>query len=91
MHPGSPRRNQKVRLDQNYLFRVRSVVDEQGKLKEAKYGKLHDDFDFGYAESNKVLLAFTYYLNPDGTRNLEFDPTRNLFKELSPMEEVHDP
>ena len=91
MHPGTPRQNQKVRLDQNYFVRVRSVVDEQGKLKEAKYGKLYGDFDFGYAESNKVLLTFTYYLNPDGTRNLEFDPAKNLFTDLSSREQVHEP
>lgn len=91
MHPGSPRRNQEIQPDQNYFFRVRSVVDEQGKIKDAKYGKLHGDFDFGYADSNKVLLTFTYYLNPDGTRNMEFDPSRNLFTDLPSAEQVRDP
>lgn len=91
MHPGSLRQNQRVRLDQNYIFRVRAVVDGQGRLKEAMYGKIHGDFDFGYVDADKVLLAFTYYLNPDGTRNLEFNPSQNLFPDLKSTEQVKDP
>lgn len=35
---------------------------------------------------------FTYYLNPTpNDRNIEFDPKRNLFTNLSSSEEVRDP
>jgi hypothetical protein len=51
----------------NYYFRVRSKTDENGNIVQATYGKIYGDF-----------LDFTYYFNPDGTRNLEFDPKQNL-------------
>jgi hypothetical protein len=60
----------------NYLFRVRSKVDKNGNIMEAKYGKLIGEFGF----SPKGKITFRYIFNPDGTRNLEEDPGRNLFK-----------
>ena len=40
----------------------------------------------------KAWLKFTYYLNPaPNDRNLEFDPKRNLFTNLSPREVVSAP
>ncbi len=36
-------------------------------------------------------VYFTYSLNPDYTRNLEFDPKRNLFDNLSDLEQVTEP
>lgn len=51
-----------------YYMRLRTRLDEKGNVKVAWYGKLCGDF-----------LDFTYYLNPDGTRNVEFDLERNLF------------
>ena len=52
-----------------YYFRVRTVIDKDGKIVKALYGKIYGDF-----------FDMTYYLNPDGTRNIEFDPKRNLLK-----------
>jgi len=58
------------REDMNYYMRVRSVANAQGDVMSALYGKIYGDV--GYQR-------FTYYLNPDGTRNVEFDPRKNLF------------
>ena len=59
----------------NYTFRVRTQLDSSGNVVSASYGKILGDFDIGY----KGEISFTYYFNPDGTRNLEFDPDKNLF------------
>lgn len=61
----------------NYIFRVRSET-ENGHLKRAMYGKIRGDIRFGPA-GEKAGFEMLYYLNPDFTRNLEFDPKRNLF------------
>jgi hypothetical protein len=64
--------------DNNYIFRVRSEVDENGNLIKAMYGKIKKDlYIYGSGE-----ISMYYYLNPDYTRNLEFDPERNLFRKL---------
>lgn len=71
----------------NYMFRIRSEV-EKGKLKQAMYGKIIGDIDIGTNMDGTAFLKFKYYLNPDYTRNLEFDPTRNLFLNLPQREQV---
>lgn len=77
-----------IREDQNYFFRVRTTKDEKGKVVSALYGKIHGDFQSDHLGK----LTFTYYLNPaPNDRNLEFDPMKNLFKNLSPSEEVREP
>lgn len=65
--------------DVNYIFRVRTVLDENGNVKEACYGKIHGAFLMGGTQRPVVTMSFTYYYNPDGTQNLEFDTKRNLF------------
>ena len=52
-----------------YYFRVRTERDNDGKVVKALYGKIYGDF-----------FDMVYYLNPDGTRNMEYDPKRNLLK-----------
>jgi len=76
-----------------YLLRVRSVVDRDGEIKEALYGILDGDIKLmGVASANNLSIAFTYYLNPTpNDRNLEFDPKRNLFKNLKSTEQVTAP
>lgn len=65
----------------NYFFRVRTVLDENGKIKSALYGKIYGDF-----------MQFTYYLNPTpNDRNVEFDPKQNLLKGLKSFERVDVP
>ena len=59
--------------DGAYFFRIRTELDAQGKVVKAWYGKIYGDF-----------FDMVYYLNPDGTRNVEFDPKRNLFKPAKP-------
>ena len=74
-----------------YFFRVRSVVDEKGKLVHALYGKIKGPIEFDARDSKTAHIGFTYYLNSDGTRNLEFDPSRNQLTELRSTEQVKDP
>lgn len=52
-----------------YFLRVRSVSDKNGKVVKALYGKIYGDF-----------FNMVHYLNPDGTRNMEYDSKRNLLK-----------
>ena len=62
--------------EQNYYFRIRTVLDENGEVESAHYGKIHGDIQFW--PNGKI--RFRYYLNPrPNDRNLEFDPERNLF------------
>jgi hypothetical protein len=60
----------------NYLFRVRTKTDKDGNIVKAMYGKIGGEFKFGPNGS----VVFGYYFNPDGTRNLEHDTKKNLFK-----------
>lgn len=71
----------------NYIFRVRSE-EKDGKLIRALYGKIQGDVRFDPRGTNTAVILFTYYLNPDYTKNLEFDPKQNLFKNLKSTEEV---
>ena len=55
--------------NRKYYFRVRTVLDKDGNIVSALYGKIYGDF-----------LQFTYYLNPTSNdRNIEFDPEKNRF------------
>lgn len=70
--------------DQHYLyyFRIRTQTNEMGQVTNALYGKIH-----GQINGN-----FTYFLNPTpNDRNMEFDPKRNLFTDLAPLERVSEP
>lgn len=93
---GSYGRHSDKSEDNNFIFRVRSEVDEKGKLKHAMYGKIRGDIQFGPVGSTRSNEGFGavglhYYLNPDYTRNLEFDPQRNLFIIQSGSENVRQP
>jgi len=74
----------------DFVFRVRSIATD-GSLNKALYGKIRGELEMGGYLAKRVGLIFTYYLNPDGTRNLEFDPKRNLFKSLKPFDQVQQP
>lgn len=84
--PGGPARSD-TEDDNNYIFRIRSEV-KNGKLMRAMYGKIQGDIVFGLGKSNKVPIIFKYYLNPDYSKNLEFDTKQNLFKNLDSLERV---
>ena len=65
----------------NYFFRIRTVLDQNGKVESALYGKIYGDF-----------LEFHYYLNPTpNSRNMEFDPKRDLITHLRTVEQVKAP
>lgn len=74
----------------NYIFRVRSE-EENGRFKRGLYGKIIGDFEIGTKSKGTANIEFIYYLNPDYTRNLEFDPKRNLFGNLPDLERVTEP
>jgi hypothetical protein len=63
------------RENANYIFRLRTKVDKNGNIVDARYGKISGEF--GFVPSGEI--TFRYFLNPDGTRNLEEDPKKNLF------------
>lgn len=76
---------------QNFLFRTRTHKDVNGNVVSALYGKIRGPILFGVYSSG-AKISFTYYLNPTpNDRNLEFDPSRNLFTDLDPAERVKDP
>jgi hypothetical protein len=69
-------RNDKARVDQNYIFRVRTIRNEHGVITNAFYGKIYGAFNF-----HAPFATCTYYLNPTSLdRNLEFDRTKNLLQ-----------
>jgi hypothetical protein len=76
-----PERNNYDPENHAYFFRVRTILDSKGEIVSANYGKIYGDF-----------MNFTYYLNPKpNDRNIEFEPRRNLFTDLKPVERVIDP
>ncbi len=76
-----------VKNDLNYFFRIRSQ-DKDGEVSQAMYGKILEPIRFSALRSPTAKIAFKYYLNPDGSKNLEYDPKRNLFEGLPPREWV---
>lgn len=76
----------------NYFFRVRTQYDSDKQIKSALYGKLLGPIQVNMQHTKTARLGFTYYLNPTSLdRNMEFDPKRNLSKNLSSMEQVNAP
>ena len=74
--------------DQNYFFRVRTILDEQGNVKSTLYGKIAGPISCGA----QGYIQFTYYLNPTpNDRNMEFDPKKNLFQNLTSDQQVNAP
>lgn len=73
-----------IEKEQYFIFRVRSVTNEQGKIVSANYGKIYGSnldgtpIEFGRS-GEEHRMAFNYYFNPtENDRNLEYDPSRNL-------------
>ena len=88
--PGRAIQNE-ARENRSHLYRVRTVLDEKRRLVSALYGKLRGDIRLDPINSETAAIRFTYYLNPDGTRNLESDPKQSLFEELNVNERVKEP
>ena len=86
--------NNQFNQEQNYFFRVRTVLDESGNVKSALYGKISGplSYDFINSKNKTALMFFTYYLNPNpNDRNMEFDPSKNLFQNLTDDQQVKAP
>ncbi len=65
----------------SFAFRVRTVLDHEGKVVSAHYGKI-------YPQAYKAV----FYFNPTpNSRKLEYDLKQNLFKELKSYEHINEP
>ena len=74
-----------------YFIRVRTSKNALGEVQSADYGKINGDFCIMGAATLHPGISFTYYFNPTGTTNLEFDTTKNLLKNLQFLEQVQYP
>ena len=80
IHPDGLHENLTLRENANFIFRVRTDLDLNGRVVKANYGKIYGDIEFGFSSPEQAQLNFTYYFNPiPNNRNLEFDPDKNLF------------
>ena len=75
----------RVTENDNYIFRVRSQVDQSGAVVSGMYGKVHGPLiaDVRNERNRRAAdaqgyIKFNYYLNPDHTRSLEWDCVNNL-------------
>lgn len=76
-----------------YFIRVRTELNPDGTVKSALYGKISGNFRF-YAGTKvpQAGMGFDYYLNSDpNDRNLEFNPAKNLIKDLGEFEGINEP
>ena len=68
--------------DRNFVFRIRTKKDKNGKIVSAYYGKIYGDIVIKKPYGVEELVAapsFMYYLNPTPLdRNLEWDMKTNL-------------
>ena len=81
-HPGQPGKSD-YDDNRNYFFRVRTVLDTNGNVKSALYGKIYGDPE---------QMNFHYYLNPTpNSRNIECDPKQNLLGGLESFEQIKAP
>lgn len=73
----------------HFFIRARSVVREDGTLAQAWYGKIYGPIVFD--PRNGGYVEIRYFLNPDTTRNIEFDSGRNLLNNLPRNERPSGP
>lgn len=82
-------------LKGDFVFKTRTVIDQDSNVVRANYGKLNNSVSVNKASGVRErmpVLKFTYYFNPTpNDRNLEFDPAQNLFKKLAREERVLKP
>lgn len=60
-----------------YFFRIRSELDENGKVIRALYGIISKDCRFGHDKPGEFAFNFSYLLNTDWNRNMEFDTQKS--------------
>jgi hypothetical protein len=76
-----------------YFIRVHTELNPDGTIKSALYGKIPGNFRF-YAGTKvpRAGMGFDYYLNPTpNDRNVEFNPTKNLVKDIGEFEAIKEP
>jgi hypothetical protein len=61
--------------EQVAYIRIRSKMEADGRIVSALFGKAYD-MEPDFARLPHLIMDF--YLNPDGTRNVEYDTQRNL-------------
>jgi hypothetical protein len=78
-----------------YTFQINTVLDDDGNVTSANYGKIIKDIFFTSNNNEKDLeggMKFTYYYNPIvNDRNIEFDLKRNLFTGLKGQDIITQP
>jgi hypothetical protein len=80
----------------NYFFRVRTELDKDGNVTGGLYGKIHGKIKLSNftlrIKDKKPFLSFNYYLNPNNNdTNIEYDPEKNLFKDVPHRLKVTNP
>ena len=75
----------------SYVFRVRSTDGEGSGHRKAMYGKIRGPIEYDVINSDTALILMNYYLNPDNSRNLEFDVKQNLFAGLPTRSVIRHP
>jgi hypothetical protein len=77
--------------NKTYFFRVRTV--KQGdQIVSALYGKINSGINLEPRGAKICDFGFIYYLNPKSNdRNLEWDPTKNLFTSLPRIQQPREP
>lgn len=69
-----------VRENVGYYIRIRTELDEEGRIASAHYGKIYGDLDFfGAYPEGSYVTANAYYINPTAMdRNVEADTSSSL-------------
>ena len=101
--PGTPTSDVSTMMEEDFFIRVRTVKDKNGNIKEALYGKIISNkkdpvagimeppaISYRIRDKDRAYINFTYYINPDKTRNMEFDPEKNLLKEIHKIDRYND-
>lgn len=90
-NPRAPDAHAYRTTDTFWFFRVRSEVDKNGNLKRAMYGKIESSLIAKPTKDGLAEIEMRLWLNPDYTRNMEFDIDRNLFSPLPDRETLRIP
>jgi len=79
-------------VDKKYILRVNTIRDNHGKLTSLNFVRLEKGMRLYGVLSENPGLKFTYYYNPKANdRNLEFDPSMNLFSNLPHSQRIDIP
>lgn len=76
-----------------HYIRIRTVLDENGEIVSAYYGKVYGDFDFfGAHPDGSFVRADAYYINPTpNDRNVEAVPGESLLEGIDRLDQPNWP